>query len=161
MSTKAKEMLCDILKINSKTKKENLFKMLDLIDNSLKIPTIKDTKPAVEEQCEYIRKYLASIDECEAQAIADAWHDTSRILLEVHWYDKMHKNNGGIVNSSGDDAFYMDFSGWLLSRGTYFLINYFTFEYEFVFDYILDNHIPESEYLYECVSYEFTDYYWS
>lgn len=69
----------------------------------------------------------------------------------------MHINNGGIVDSSGDDSFYIDFPGWLLSRGTYFLINYFTFEYEFVFDYILSNHISKSEYLYECVSYEFTE----
>lgn len=153
-----KELLYDMLQDNDdlEARKEVFIKLLDLLDRSIKMVKEED-KVDVNKQTRMIRALLANCSEEDAVDISNAWYELQSAVRNVPWYDNMHVENGGIVDS-GDDGFYMDFASWLASRGTEFLVDYFTREYKYVLKYIKDNDIDRREYLYEGISYEFLDY---
>ena len=155
-----KKILCSILYDDLIETEEvsllDFFDLLYLLDESIK-NTGKASNCNANEQCEYLKRQLERMPDCEAKGIAECWEYLRGLVSKVEWYDQMHEMHGGII-ARGDDSFYIDFADWLTSRGTEFLIGYFRYGKEFVFNYIEDYDIPGSEFLFEGITYVFSEY---
>lgn len=68
-------------------------------------------------------------------------------------FDKLHINNGGIVDG-GDDAFYQDFACWMIFRGESVLDNFLDKGSEYMLSYIKKLGVGDDELTYENFGYD-------
>lgn len=96
---------------------------------------------------------LSKFSNSEINEFEEQWRKIYSSIMGDE-FEKLHINNGGIV-SSGDDGFYMDFANWLIAQGVDLYKKFKENGHTAVLDYIKENDISKSNYMYESMIYCF------
>ena len=119
--------------------------------------TREDAKTDIKDQYRNLYKVLiANCNADEVKALKNEWNTKRTLLIRFKDYEKLHINNGGVVNAY-DDAFYIDFSNWIIAQGEDLYNKILNEGCTTVIDYINNNNITSDEYLYENIGYAFSD----
>ena len=108
-------------------------------------------------QYENLHNILSKLPQKEVSKLRDEWADKSNEITNNEEFEKLHRDNGGII-SSGDDGFYMDFASWVMAQGEELYEEFMKNGHSVVLNYIKENNIPKSDYMFECMEYVFHDF---
>lgn len=92
------------------------------------------------------------------EGLMKAWREIS---YSYHYsssgeFEKLHIINGGIVEG-GDDAFYLDFTAWLVAQGKELYCDFINRGNIAIIEYIEKNKISSDDYTYENMGYVWQD----
>lgn len=108
-------------------------------------------------QYKILLNILSNLREDNVKKIEEEWRNKVMEIIYTPEFEKLHINNGGIINS-GDDGFYMDFANWIIAQGEDLYNSFKNKGHIAIFDYIKEYNIPESDYTFECMIYIFQQY---
>jgi len=123
---------------------------------------IKDSKEGnkyteSKKQYKNLHSILSKLPQKEVSKLRDDWSDLSFKMTNNDEFEKLHRDNGGII-TSGDDGFYMDFASWLMAQGEELYEDFMKNGHSMVLNYIKENNIPKSDYMFECMEYVFNEF---
>jgi len=123
---------------------------------------IKDSKDEnkytkSKKQYENLHNILSKLPQKEVSKLRDEWADKSNEMTSNEEFNKLHYDDGGII-TSGDDGFYMDFASWVIAQGEELYEDFMENGHSVVLNYIKENNIPKSDYMFECMEYVFLDF---
>ena len=123
---------------------------------------IKDSKDEnkytkSKKQYENLHNILSKLPQIEVSKLRDEWADKSNEMTSNEEFNKLHYDDGGII-TSGDDGFYMDFASWVIAQGEELYEDFMENGHSVVLNYIKENNIPKSDYMFECMEYVFLDF---
>lgn len=90
------------------------------------------------------------------EGLMKSWREISYSYSSSDEFEKLHVINGGIVES-GDDAFFMDFTAWLVAQGEELYCDFINRGRIAVIEYIEKNKISSDDYTYENMGYVWQD----
>lgn len=102
-------------------------------------------------------KILSSYDQKTVDNIKTIWSQKEKELTESEEFGKLHFTRGGIIQS-GDDGFYMDFSNWVIAQGEELFNDFKENGRAAILSYIINNKVPEKDFMFECMIYAFHDF---
>jgi len=108
-------------------------------------------------QYENLHNILSKLPQKEVSKLRNDWSDLSFKMISNDEFEKLHRGNGGIINS-GDDGFYMDFASWIMAQGEELYKDFMENGHSVVLNYIKENNILKSDYMFECMEYVFHDF---
>ena len=123
---------------------------------------IKDSKEEnkytkSKKQYENLHNILSKLPQKEVSKLRDEWADKSNKMTNNDEFEKLHRDNGGII-ISGDDGFYMDFASWVMAQGEELYEDFMRNGHKVILNYIKENNVSKSNYMFECMEYVFHDF---
>lgn len=109
-------------------------------------------------QYKNLEKILSKLPKENIKKIEEEWQGIVNKWGKDGEFDKLHKGNGGFVNT-GDVGFYMDFANWLVAQGETLYKDFNERGHIAVIEYKRKHKVAPKDYRYECMGYVFQQFW--